>query len=306
MLSTQQISYILAVVDTGSFSRAAEQCFVTQPTLSMQIKKAEQWLGQQVFHRDNAGMEVTTFGAELLPLLRHIQADLGSISRLKDQYSGRYTERIRMGIIPTVAAYLLQDCFSEWQALIPGTQLLVEELKTEELLDALERRKIDMAILAGPAESPNWRNIPLFTEEIWAYTPGFKGKQIPVSALEQLQPWLLSKGNCLRTQMMQFCSISEEPVTWNYAGGNMDILMRMVDSNGGYTLVPANYRSTFPRATPDFKQIVDTNGSSPARNIIAISAHRHANWESMEKLIRSMQLKYGGKLRKELEVLNWK
>ena len=139
MISPQQIAYILAVYETGSISRAAEQCFVTQPTLSMQLKKAEELLGHLIFHRDTNSMELTDFGKSLMPLLQQIQGDFGAIDRICQIYSGTYRERLRIGVIPTVAAYLLLDNFREWQILLPNTQVSVEELKTEELIEALDQ-----------------------------------------------------------------------------------------------------------------------------------------------------------------------
>jgi hypothetical protein len=106
---------------------------------------------------------------------------------------------------------------------------------------------------------------------------------------------------------MHFCSLNEEhPSAWNYAGGNIDMLLRMVDLNGGYTLIPANYRAIFPEKQAAFKRITDEAGQSPGRSVIAASAYRHANWDSMEKIIRSMQLRYASEPRKELELLSWK
>ena len=307
MISIQQIAYIIAIVDTGNFSRAAEQCFVTQPTLSMQIKKAEEQLGFSLFHRDSPKLEPTAFGEALLPVLRQIQADFGAIERLREEFSGTFKERIRIGIIPTITAYMLQDCFAEWQALIPETQLSIEELKTEELIEALEKRSIDLAILAGPIASTSWRSVPLFNEEILAYAPGYDKPVITVDELSGLKPWLLSRGNCLRTQMMHFCALNEESAAaWNYAGGNMDMLMRMVDANGGYTLIPENCQAAFADAENRFKHITDNAGQSPGRSVIAVSAYRHANWDSMEKIIRSLQLKYASGTKKELELLSWK
>lgn len=306
MISPQQIAYILAVSETGSVSRAAEQCFVTQPTLSMQLKKAEEVLGHQIFHRDTNSMELTEFGKALVPVLQQIQGDFGAIDRIRQIYSGTYQERLRIGVIPTVAAYLLLDNFQEWQSLLPTTQVFVEELKTEELLEALDQRKVDLAILAGPVTQNSFRVTPLFTEEILAYAPSIEGDVLLVDQLKDLQPWLLNKGNCLRTQMMQFCSINDDlPSSWNYQGGNMDLLMRMVDQQGGYTLIPEYYHP-FVQQMAEFKSIRDEQGSFPGRSIIAVSAFRHANWDSMEKIIRSIQHKYSKPVAKELELLSWK
>lgn len=306
MISPQQIAYVLAVYETGSISRAAEQCFVTQPTLSMQLKKAEEVLGHLIFHRDTNSMELTDFGKSLIPLLQQIQGDFGAIDRIRQIYSGTYKERLRIGVIPTVAAYLLLDNFQEWQTLLPTTQVFVEELKTEELIEALDQRKVDLAILAGPLNQHNYRITPMFTEEILAYAPSVPGETLMVDQLKDLQPWLLNKGNCLRTQMMQFCSIDEDlPSSWNYQGGNMDLLMRMVDQQGGYTLIPEYYHPLVSQSA-EFKPIRDDQGSFPGRSIIAVSAFRHANWDSMEKIIRSIQHKYSKPVSKDLELLSWK
>jgi LysR family hydrogen peroxide-inducible transcriptional activator len=306
MISPQQIAYILSVVETRSISKAAENCFVTQPTLSMQLKKAEELLGHAVFYRDGTSWELTDFGKDLIPLLRQIQGEFGEITRLKETFSGTYSERLRIGVIPTVAAYLLLDSFGEWKNSLPTTQVFVEELKTEELLDALDQRKIDLAILAGPVDSTNLRVVPLFTEEILAYAPETTGEHLLVDELQNLQPWLLNKGNCLRTQMMHFCSINEDENNhWNYQGGNMDLLMRMVDQQGGYTLIPKRYEHYIP-AQSALKTIEDHNGNHPGRSIIAVSAFRHSKWSSMEIIIRSIQLKYNQQNQAKLEMLDWK
>ena len=307
MISTQQLTYILALVETGSFSKAATSCFVTQPTLSMQIKKAEEQLGFVIFQRDASPLELTDFGRELIPILRQMQSELEAVATLTAQFSGTYQDRLRVGIIPTIACYMLQDSFADWQKLLPTTQLHIEEYRTEELLEALETRKIDLAILAGPVESTKWRNIPLYSEEIVAYINNWNEEHVTVNELQDLHPWLLTKGNCLRTQMMHFCSLADKQSDdWNYAGGNLDMLMRMVDANAGYTLIPEYYKRTFPAKTGSFKQIVNEAGHSPGRSIIALSAYRHSNWDAMEKIIRSLQLRYASAVSADMELLSWK
>lgn len=306
MISSQQINYILTLIETGSFSKAAERCFVTQPTLSMQVKKAEELLGFPVFYRDSGQLELTDFGKELVPILRQIQSEAQAVDRLKERFSGTYRDRLRIGIIPTIACYMLPDLFAQWQELLPQTSLHISEYRTEELLDMLEERKVDMAILAGPVESVNWRSVPLFSEEILAYTREWDQPTINLEELRTLDPWLLTKGNCLRTQMMHFCSLSDEGTNrWNYAGGNLDMLVRLVDSNGGYTLIPEKYAAVYQNSQSHFKHIVNENNQSPGRSVIALSAYRHTSWDAMEKIIRSVQLAYG-KTPAHLELLSWK
>lgn len=306
MISPQQIAYILAVAEHNSISKAAQQCYVTQPTLSMQLKKAEEVLGRAIFLRDTSKIELSDFGKALIPILRQIQGDFGAIERVQKEFEGSYTERLRIGIIPTVAPYLLLNQFEEWQRLLPNTLVYVEELKTEELLDAIEQRKIDLGILAGPVNDPTIRITPLFHEEIKVYAPSIDGDPLLVETLKELQPWLLNKGNCLRTQMMEFCELNNDlPSKWNYQGGNIEMLMRMVDQQGGYTLIP-EYYSPLVSPKKGFKSIRDNQGHFPGRSIIGITPFRHNNWESMEKIIRSIQHFYNKAHNKEMELLSWR
>lgn len=309
MLSSQQIQYILALTELQHFSRAAEMCFVTQPTLSMQIRKAEETLGFPVFDRNRTPLELTAAGKKLVPLLREIAADFQQIDRLKKQVEGNYLEEIRIGIIPTVSAYLIPALYSKWKTEIPSVRLIIEEQKSEEIIESLQNKKIDFGIMAGPVEDSSLKAIPLYAEEIKAFVPGNKQDNISVEALRQLQPWLLSKGNCLRTQMVNFCELQEDQELnhWNYEGGNLEMLVRMVKLNGGYTLMPDFYKQILPKEAPNLKTILsDVNQKIPARAIIGIVQHKNAKWDSIEKLVRMIQLHFNGSNNKDLVVINWK
>jgi|GEM_PF-787668 len=309
MLSTQQIQYILSLAELGNFSRAAEACYVTQPTLSMQIRKAEEIVGFTIFDRNRSPLELTRLGKELLPVLREIEADFHRIGRLTKQAEGNYLEEVRIGIIPTVSAYLIPALYTKWKKEMPSIRLTIEEKKSEEILDALLNNKMDVGIMAGPVAESSLRNIPLFVEEIKAFIPELKSDEISVDELKSLQPWLLNKGNCLRTQMMNFCELQEPNETnyWNYEGGNLEMLLRMVQLNGGYTLIPGYYRQILETDSTHFKSIVDTRNQDqvPARSIIALTHHKNAKWNSIELLVRNIQLNFAERINKNLFVLNW-
>ncbi len=304
MISIQQMHYILVLSEERHFQRASERCFVTQPTLSMQIKKAEETLEALIFDRSRNPLELTAFGRDLLPIIRDTLNEHEKIFELFNKSKGIYKEEIRLGIIPTVAGYMLPDLYSTWTQELADVQLTIEELKTEDILKAFDQKKIDVGILAGPVQDAKLRTIPMFKEEIKVFYPKGKKTELTVEELKEIHPWLLTSGNCLRTQMMNFCELREESTeAWDYEGGNVELLQRMVEKHGGYTLVPENY---IGKSSKGFKTVVSAHGSSPAREIIAISSNRTTKWDSIERLIRTIQMQYFRPSDKEnYQVLNW-
>ena len=305
MISIQQIDYILTLSEELHFQRASELCYVTQPTLSMQVKKAEEMLGGKLFDRSRSPLELTAFGKEMLPIFRDVRNDYQRITACVQRSKGVYKEQIRLAIIPTITGYMIPDMYELWNKELQDVQLTIEEMKTEDLISAMEQKKIDVAILAGPHLDQRLRTIPLFQEEIKAFYPSAKKANVTTVDLMNEHPWLLTKGNCLRTQMMHFCGLShEEKADWDYEGGNIDLLQEMVRNHGGYTLVPSLY---IKEKSMDYKSITSENGDVPAREIIALTQNKTEKWPSIERLVRSVQLKYGNQKNGDnLNVLSWK
>jgi LysR family transcriptional regulator, hydrogen peroxide-inducible genes activator len=301
MISLQQMHYIVVLSEELQFLRASERCFVTQPTLSMQIKKAEDTLGYLIFDRSAHPLSLTAFGEDLVPILREIMTENERIKWLCERQSNVYKEEVRLGIIPTVSSYLVPDLFAEWKAVLPNVQLIIEELRTEDLLMALEQKQLDLGILAGPHTDPKFRTVPLFQEEILIYTPDLSGSVLELSDLSDLQPWLLSKGNCLRTQMIAFCKLNDNVNTWNYQGGNVDLLVEMTSKFGGYTLVPSFYNL---KKGLELKRLRSSDGF-PAREVIGVFGNRSLKKSSIDTLLRSIQLRYAQET-KGLSLLKWR
>ncbi len=307
MISIQQMHYIVILSEEQQFQRASDRCFVTQPTLSMQIKKAEEQLGYLVFDRESNPLSLTPSGEKLLPILRELLSENEKIKRLSDQIKGNVKEEIRVGIIPTVASYLIPQLFGEWRNTLNSLKLTIHELKTVDVIGAMERKELDIGIIAGPHVDARLRTIPLFQEEICIYAPSVVENSISMSALQEMHPWLLNQGNCLRTQMVHFCQL-KKPVDeneWNYEGGNLPLIIEMVDRHGGYTLIPSN----FPLSKEQQSGLKSIRGLavSPAREIIALCSNRTAKMQGIEELVRSIQFAYGQSTKvKQLQVLDWK
>ena len=306
MISLQQMRYLVILSEELQFSRASERCFVTQPTLSMQVKKAEEQLGYTVFDRGSSPLSLTPYGAEVIPILREILAENDKLRLLNDRMAGRIKEEIRVGIIPTVSVYLLTRLLSLFSNVLPNVRFLYIEHPTETLLQELEKGTIDFGILAGPYQQAKYRTVPLYTEEIEVYTALGKERVVEISSLDGQQPWLLSKGNCLRTQVINFCNISEtaEAPSWDYIGGNMDLLVEMVNVNGGYTLLPSEFQSTKEQVR--FRKRLGSPYGYPARDIIGVFPQRSYKIPYMERMIKEIQLAYPRKSNEPLHILDWK
>lgn len=306
MISIQQMQYIVVLSEEQQFQRASDRCFVTQPTLSMQIKKAEEQLGYLVFDRESSPLSLTSSGEKLLPILRELLSENEKIKRLSDQLKGHVKEEIRVGIIPTAASYLIPKLFGEWRKEFDTLKLTIHELKTVDVLAAMERKEIDLGIIAGPHLDARLRTIPLYQEEICIYAPSIVEDSLSMLELQEMHPWLLNQGNCLRTQMIHFCQLKKtvDENEWNYEGGNLPLIMEMVDRHGGYTLLPSNFHLT-TQQQKGMKSIRDL-AVSPAREIVALCSNRTAKMQGIEKLVRSIQFTYGNPNQKSLQVLDWK
>ena len=288
MLSKSQLEYILALHEYKNFVKASEACFVTQPTLSMQLKKAEVLLGNALFDRDKNPVEMTSYGKKLLPYFRQVLESYQLLSDEVARIKGTYKAEIRLGVIPTIADYLVPTFYNKWRSELAGVHLEIIELKSEDLIQALEERKIDLGILAGPILNSSSNAQILFNEAIKIYAPQVAASELTISELEHLKPWLLSQGNCLRTQMMNFCNLDSQQTTddWSYEGGSLSILLQMVDQQGGYTLIPENYIALLKLPPTAIKSI---KNHQPARQIIAIENNRNTKKNHLDQLKRIIQ-----------------
>ncbi len=304
-ITPQQINYIIELNTERNFQRASEKCFVTQPTLSMQVKKVEDLIGFSIFDRARFPIEVTVAGAELIEVLKDIQIEYSRIAKVINKVNGTSTEQLNIAIIPTISSYLLFDIFDAVNQRLPHVRLQVQELKTEELVEAMEDSQFDLGILAGPYSGRRMRTVPLYQEEIKIYYPSFEEEIVAPSDLEEQQPWLLNKGNCLRTQMVQFCqlenrtSIAEK---WSYEGGSLELLMKMVDLNGGYTLIPEFYHNS----SSSKKMIDPLTNDSPARQIIGLLPSKSIKKDLVESLLKIIQLQYNKNSASNFKILDWK
>ena len=307
MISFQQIQYLLALNDFGQFQKASEACFVTQPTLSMQVKKAEELLGHQIFKRSSSPLTLTAFGEQLIPVLRDVMTENTRIDQLVQRTNGTFVEKIRVGVIPTIASYLVPTLFQNEEVNSLEAVFSFKEMHTHHLIEQLNNGKLDVIILAGPYQQPGMQSVKLFEEEIKVYLHGNHAKEINSDDLKDNKPWLLTEGNCLRTQMISFCEIraNENQNQWDYEGGNLELLVRMVDAQGGYTLVPENYFSASMNSISLSSVRISDNGRFPSRTIIGVFPNRSIFRSNIDRMLRQIQRDFNKPADRLYESIGW-
>lgn len=256
-MTVQQIKYVLAVAERGSFQRAAEDCFVTQPTLSQQIQKLEDELGVTLFDRSRHPIAPTHSGAVILKQMVNAYRELSQIEALVLETKGLIAGEFRLGIIPTLAPYLLPRFLQKFAKKYPAVTLFVEELQTDRIVESLALGKIDAGILVTPLDSPDVIESVLFYEPIHVYFskdhPLLKHKDVSEKDLSTADLFLLSEGHCFRNQVLQLCHSRAKGGVAGGGGsgsgggvrrqlqiesGSLETVKRLVDQGSGYTLIP--------------------------------------------------------------------
>jgi LysR family hydrogen peroxide-inducible transcriptional activator len=245
-MNLRDLKYIIAVAESHHFGKAAEHCFVSQPTLSGQIKKLEDELGVAIFERTNRSVEITPVGETILQHARQIveQADL--IQQLARAQQDPLAGPLRIGAIPTLSPYLMPLILMPLKKKIPQMKLVLSEEMTDTLLQRLQHHEIDAALLATPVEEPDLEALPLFDEPFWiAYPrkhPFYEKEKITLRDLENENILLLAEGHCLAKQAMEVCHLTERRNQGELAdlrAASLETLIQLVAAGFGTTLVPA-------------------------------------------------------------------
>jgi LysR family hydrogen peroxide-inducible transcriptional activator len=243
-MTLTQLSYILAVDTHQQFGLAAKACGISQPTLSMQIQKLEDELGLRIFDRSRKPVVATEAGELYIAQAKKVLLESHKLQDLVSQLKGTLQGTLKIGIIPTLAPYLLPYAAGEFARTYPDIRFQVEELTTEKIIASLKSDKLDAGILVTPLDDDSIKEKPLFYEEIYLYVnPEHELSSLAEASLQDLaQPnmWLLSSGHCFRHQMLNLCSRHPEAdsLPFKFEGGSLETLRRLVDTEGGFTLLP--------------------------------------------------------------------
>lgn len=242
-MTLQQLEYLLAVNEYRHFGRAAEACNVTQPTLSAMIQKLEEELGVKLFVRSSQPVYPTTLGEKIIKKAYSIIKQSQEIKELVIEENHTISGGLHLGVLPTIAPYLLPRFYPQFQAKYPALDLRVYELKVEKIEEQLLQGDLDIAIIATHPESKRLEVHSLFYEEFYVYLavsdPLFKEEFIRTSEIKGDHLWLLDEGHCFRDQLVKFCNIKGvESSRQSYNLGSIETFMRMVEGGKGLTLIP--------------------------------------------------------------------
>ncbi|HMP13626.1 MAG TPA: LysR substrate-binding domain-containing protein [Saprospiraceae bacterium] len=244
-MNLQQLEYIIAVDNHRHFARAAEHCFVTQPTLSMMIQKLEEELQVKIFDRSRQPVEPTKAGALILEQARRILNESRRLHEIVAELNEQTAGRLHIGIIPTLAPYLLPYFVKPLLEKHPELTLNIEEMTTQAIVSHLKNERIDAGILVTPLREHGIRETPLFTEKFYAYVSDneqiYTKKFLLPEDLDINRLWILEEGHCFRTQVLNLCEIRrdfEVEGRFKIAAGSFETVMNLVDNYGGLTIVP--------------------------------------------------------------------
>ena len=243
-MTIQQLEYIVALDNRRHFVKAATDCFVTQPTLTMQVHKLEEEMGVKLFDRGKKPLEPTRAGEVIILKARQILREMREMKAFVQSETESLVGEFRVGIIPTLAPYLLPLFIKDFATSNPETLLRIQELQTEVILDKLKSDMLDIAILVTPLNDNYIREIPIFYEPFLLYThPGhslYNKKGIDIDLLDEHGLLLLNEGHCFREQALNICQAKKgrQFMGIDYQIGSIEALINMVDRGLGYTLVP--------------------------------------------------------------------
>ena len=273
-MTITQLKYVLAVAEHKNFTLAAEKCFVTQPTLSMQIQKIEEELSILIFDRSKKPIQLTDIGQKIVNQAKNIVNEAGRIQDIVEQQKGFIGGDFRLGIIPTIMPTLLPMFLNNFIKKYPKVKLIIEELNTDEIIIKLNNGHLDAAIAATPLMEEGIKEIVLYFEPFVAYVPEshqqFKKEEITIDDLNVDEILLLQDGHCFRDGILNLCKNTPKNGSSHFQieSGSFETLIKLADEGLGTTLLP--YLHTLDLKESDKVKLRHFAEPKPAREVSLI------------------------------------
>jgi len=244
-MTLQQFEYLLAICEHGNMLRASKKLGVTQPTLSIMLRKLEAELDINIFDRSTQPLRLTEAGKQVVQQAREILKAAETLRQTIAEQRNLLTGRLKIGVIPTVAPYFVPHFLQHFlgNPRHKNLETSLSEMKTEDIIPALLENEIDMAVMATPLDQERLLEIPIYYEKFHAYvsekTPSLHQKpQLTPQDLVSERLWVLSEGHCLRNQVMNYLCFGEQNTEQTYQGGSFTTLIKTIDAVGGCSIVP--------------------------------------------------------------------
>ncbi len=294
-ISLIQLEYLLALDAHRSFVVAAEHCHVTQPTLSMQLKKLEEQLNVLIFDRSKQPLLPTDVGKKIIEQARLALNEVQQIREIVYQSKGMVKGELHVGIIPTLSPYLLPLFIGHFVRKYPGLKVTIQDLKTEEIISRIKSDQLDAGIMVTPTHDAAITEQPMFYEEFYFYLDEELSKQknkqlIEIDEVLEEKLWLLEEGNCFRNQTFNLCNLNQinyKDLYFKYESGNLQTIMKMVDREGGITLVPQLAATDLNEAQR--KRLRFIGNGHPVREVSMVFSRKFAKEDIIQKLIAEIK-----------------
>ncbi len=292
-MTLTQLKYLIAVDTHRRFATAAEVCYISQPSLSMQIQKLEEELELTLFKRDHYPVVPTLAGEQIIQQARVVLREAERIQKIARRQKDQLKQHLRLAVIPTLAPYLLPFFISGFSREFPDVKLTISELPTDELLDSLKREQIDAGLMVTPSNEEHIEEHPLFYESFVVYLsddhPLSANKDIGLKELDLNEVMLIHDVHCLRSQVINLCQDSgaeEVPRKIEYSADSIETLKRIVEMNDGITVLPE--LSTYDLTAAQTRRIRRFKEPSPVREVSLVVNKGHLKTELTDQLAKNI------------------
>ena len=293
-MEMQQLRYVVAVARTGNFSRAAEQCHVSQPSLSQQIQKLEDELGEQLFDRLKRAVQLTSHGAAFLRRAVRVLEEVDAAKREATDAKELLRGVVTIGVLPTIAPYLLPDVLAEFMEKYPGVEIVVQEDTTARLLKLAHAYEIDFALASQPLQDEQLEVRELFSEELLlALPPGHpltRKRSVNPADLAGERLIVMKEGHCLGDQVLRFCDRRELHPNISFRSAQIETIQALVRAGLGVSLIPAMAARSEGEGVPEYRSF---SAPRPSRKIVAAWPQQRPPGRAAGEFLKRVVARFG-------------
>ncbi len=281
MVTLTQLEYVVAVDTHRHFATAADNCFITQPTLSMQIKKLEEFLDVTIFDRSKQPIIPTDVGVQIIEQARIILGESKKIDEIVKNHRNTVEGNLKIGIIPTLAPFLLPMFIGDYIRNYPDVKVEVEEMVSDDIVKALKKDLLDVGVFVTPLKDDRIQEQPLFFEEMMIYAHKdhsiLKKEVVEVKDIATSEIWMLGDGHCFRNQVINLCemhNMQHQELPFEFESNSLETLMKIIDREGGFTLIPE--LATQYMSDEKLKQVKTFTNLHPLREVSLVYSRHYS------------------------------